>query len=83
MKKWSVKVFGIAAVAAMVCLLGIWQAGAYDLDDLSRLLATNSCNYCNLTRANLGGADLSGADLAWAIWIDGRQCAEGSIGECN
>jgi uncharacterized protein YjbI with pentapeptide repeats len=42
----------------------------------------------NLRQANFQGAeiaaamDFSGADLSGAIWVDGRQCAEGSIGEC-
>lgn len=45
------------------------------------------------TGANLRGADLTGAmlqtvflygaDLSGATWIDGRVCAEGSIGQCN
>lgn len=38
--------------------------------------------YTDLSQANLGGSALEGARLDHAIWIDGRQCAEGSIGRC-
>jgi hypothetical protein len=37
----------------------------------------------NLARANLSGAKLEGARLDQATWIDGRICAQGSIGRCN
>jgi len=42
----------------------------------------------NLSQANLNGARLSktgftGASLSSATWVDGRTCAEGSIGTCN
>ncbi|WP_052507470.1 pentapeptide repeat-containing protein [Desulfonatronovibrio magnus] len=81
MKKWSVKVFGIAAVGVLVCLLGMDQAGAWNQADLDKLLETGFCRECNLARANLrearlvsahvqesnlGGADLSGANLSEA-----------------
>lgn len=39
--------------------------------------------YAYLSGANLTNADLSGADLTGAMWMDGRVCAEGSIGVCN
>lgn len=38
--------------------------------------------YANLTGADLEGASLAGADLSQATWIDGRVCADGSIGAC-
>ncbi|MED5509817.1 MAG: pentapeptide repeat-containing protein [Pseudomonadota bacterium] len=38
--------------------------------------------YADLSNARLGGAELKGARLDRAIWIDGRECAEGSTGEC-
>lgn len=38
--------------------------------------------YADLSDAKLGGAELKGARLDKAIWFDGRQCAEGSVGEC-
>ncbi len=38
--------------------------------------------YADLSNARLGGAELKGARLDKAIWIDGRECAEGSVGEC-
>ncbi|MCP4287701.1 MAG: pentapeptide repeat-containing protein [Gammaproteobacteria bacterium] len=39
--------------------------------------------YANLTGANLGGTVLIGAQLDHAIWPDGRECAEGSVGNCR
>jgi len=36
----------------------------------------------NLKGANLSGANIQGAELEFAIWTDGRVCAEGSIGGC-
>jgi len=53
--------------------------------DLSGTDLTNA----NLTNANLYGAKitpltkLAGANLSGATWIDGRQCTQGSIGECK
>lgn len=38
--------------------------------------------YADLSNAKLGGAELRGARLDKAIWIDGRECAQGSVGEC-
>lgn len=44
--------------------------------------------YANLMRANLRqakleGADLTGVQLGGATWLDGRICAEGSVGRCQ
>lgn len=39
--------------------------------------------YANFQAANLNGVNLSGAKLGRAIWIDGRVCATGSVGECR
>ncbi len=36
----------------------------------------------NLFMANLKGANLEDANLERATWVDGRYCAEGSIGKC-
>ncbi|MEI7706285.1 MAG: RICIN domain-containing protein, partial [Deltaproteobacteria bacterium] len=36
----------------------------------------------DLTGGALAGADLTFATLSWATWIDGRTCAEGSVGQC-
>lgn len=36
----------------------------------------------NLKGANIKGTSFSGAELEYAIWIDGRVCAEGSVGGC-
>jgi uncharacterized protein YjbI with pentapeptide repeats len=93
----SRKIFATAVTAALLCLLTVGTAGAYDQADMDKLLATNACSFCNLTgadlsfavllRANLVGANLSGAylgeaDFSGATWTNGRQCAEGSIGGC-
>ncbi len=40
-------------------------------------------SYADLRGANLGAADLTGAKLDNAIWIDGKECAVGSVGECK
>ena len=39
--------------------------------------------YADLSNANLGGAELGSARLDNAIWLDGRICAEHSIGQCR
>jgi hypothetical protein len=39
--------------------------------------------YVALLGANLNGVSLAGAKLDKAIWIDGRVCAAGSVGECR
>lgn len=36
----------------------------------------------NLKGANVKGAIFKNAELEYAIWTDGRTCAEGSIGGC-
>lgn len=40
-------------------------------------------SYANLTGARVGGARLEGTILSGATWIDGRQCAAGSVGTCR
>lgn len=45
-------------------------------------LAEADLRYANLTGADLQGASLAGADLSQATWIDGRVCADASIGAC-
>lgn len=37
----------------------------------------------NLQGANLTGAKLHGVKLGQAVWVDGRVCADGSVGECR
>jgi len=37
----------------------------------------------NLQGANLTGVKLNGVKLGQAIWVDGRVCANGSVGECR
>lgn len=38
--------------------------------------------YADLSNAKLGDSKLSGVRLDHAIWVDGRLCAQGSVGEC-
>jgi uncharacterized protein YjbI with pentapeptide repeats len=46
-------------------------------------LAGADLAYADLSGANLGSADLAGARLDHAIWVDGRSCAQGSLGGCR
>lgn len=39
-------------------------------------------SYADLRGTRLEGVDLTGVPLGRAVWIDGRVCAEGSVGEC-
>jgi uncharacterized protein YjbI with pentapeptide repeats len=39
--------------------------------------------FADLTGANITGTRFSGAQLTNAIWVDGRQCAHGSLGRCR
>ena len=39
--------------------------------------------FANLSDANLGGALLEGSRLDNAIWLDGKECGAGSVGECR
>jgi hypothetical protein len=40
-------------------------------------------SYADLGDANLASARLAGTVLDHAIWIDGRECAAGSLGQCR
>jgi uncharacterized protein YjbI with pentapeptide repeats len=77
------KVFLLSTVLIVTFLTS--SAKAYNLDDVRRLLRTNSCPRCDLsgadlravnlknadlTGANLYGANLSGANLDYANLID-------------
>ncbi|SMF64260.1 pentapeptide repeat-containing protein [Pseudobacteriovorax antillogorgiicola] len=56
-----------------------------DLSDTDLTAANFSyvnLRYANLTGADLNSVNLSGADLSFVTWVDGRTCAEGSIGSC-
>jgi uncharacterized protein YjbI with pentapeptide repeats len=66
MNIWNKKLFTIAAMAALVCLLGMGRAWAWNQADLDKLLDTNACRGCDLSGALLYGEDLSGVDLAGA-----------------
>lgn len=65
------------------------EAAAMRGTDLSRAdltganLARADLSYATLTGARIEGVRLDGARLDRAGWIDGRVCAEGSIGECR
>ncbi|MCB2426308.1 pentapeptide repeat-containing protein [Methylophaga pinxianii] len=45
-------------------------------------LTDSDLSFANLRDARLGGSNLHNAKLDKAIWIDGRICAEGSVGNC-
>lgn len=40
-------------------------------------------SFANLSEANLDGVNLEGALLHKAVWIDGRVCADNSLGDCG
>lgn len=58
-------------------------AGLQNADLTDASLSNANLSYANLRGATLNGADLTGARLDHAIWIDGRTCIAGSIGECK
>ncbi len=39
-------------------------------------------SFADLSQAVLGGAVLNGAQLSSAVWLDGRICVPGSVGQC-
>ncbi|MEW7981201.1 MAG: pentapeptide repeat-containing protein [gamma proteobacterium symbiont of Phacoides pectinatus] len=45
-------------------------------------LSMADLSYADMKGANLGAATLEGARLDRAIWVDGRRCASGSVGDC-
>ncbi len=52
--------------------------------DLSYADLTNSdLSYADLSQANLGGSKLDNARFDHAIWINGKVCKTGSIGQCK
>lgn len=52
--------------------------------DLSgSVLNDANLSYANLLGANLSNAILKNADFSKATWIDGRQCAAASLGQCK
>ncbi|PTN37590.1 pentapeptide repeat-containing protein [Desulfonatronum sp. SC1] len=52
--------------------------------DLSNAnLSWSDLRGANLTEATLTRANLTGSKLSGVTWIDGRECAEGSIGVCG
>lgn len=46
-------------------------------------LGTSDLSYANFTGTKVDGLRLTGAKLDKATWVDGRICAEGSIGTCQ
>jgi len=52
--------------------------------NLSNVNFTNAdLSYADLSGAYIEGADFSNAILYRTIWVDGRQCLPGSVGECK
>ncbi len=52
--------------------------------DLRRADFTNAnLSYADFRGASIVDAIFTGADLSHAIWTDGRQCQQGSIGQCK
>jgi hypothetical protein len=45
-------------------------------------LAGANLTYADLRGSSLEGVSLEGVQLGRAVWVDGRVCAEGSVGEC-
>ncbi len=56
----SRRFFTTAAMAALLCLLTIGQAGAWDENHLEQLLKIRHCPACDLSGADLSGKNLSG-----------------------
>lgn len=46
-------------------------------------LSGTDLGYADLRGARLDGANLDGAHLDRTLWVDGRTCANGSVGECR
>jgi hypothetical protein len=46
-------------------------------------LTDANLSYANLLGAKLSGAILKNTDFSKATWVDGRQCAAASVGECK
>jgi Pentapeptide repeats (8 copies) len=46
-------------------------------------LSRTDLRYADFRGADVQGATLTGADLSRATWIDGRACADGSVGSCK
>ncbi len=57
--------------------------GLRSADLRNAILRQADLSYADLRGAQIGGADLEGARLDKAIWIDGRVCAAGSLGDCR
>ncbi len=52
--------------------------------DLSNAdLSYADLSYADLSNALIGAADFNGAILSKTIWVDGKACAEGSVGTCQ
>ncbi|MFC9768939.1 pentapeptide repeat-containing protein [Rhodococcus jostii] len=58
-------------------------ANLSDVDLSDANLSGANLYHAFLPRANLTRAKLSGADFSGARWINGRDCAQGSIGQCK
>ncbi len=63
MMKRSKRLLAVTALAALVFLLTIGQAGAWDQAHLDQLLRLRHCPMCDLSGADLSGRNLSGHNL--------------------
>lgn len=45
-------------------------------------LRASDLQYADLRNAQIDGAQFGGAQLSNAIWVDGKTCADGSVGAC-
>ncbi len=72
MMKHSGRFLAVTAMAALVCLLTIGQAGAWEQDDLDKLIETNACENCNLSGVELISRDLENAQLSGADLSDAK-----------
>lgn len=62
--------------------LDISQANASGVNFSNANLSGAVARGANLTGAVLAGATLTDVDFTGATWVDGKQCQEGSIGQC-
>lgn len=57
-------------------------ANLHNTDLTNAILIGADLRYADLGEARLGGAQLENARFDGAIWVDGRPCQAGSVGEC-
>ncbi len=87
MRNMRIKLFGTAGIVALVFLLTIGQAGAWDQAHLDQLIQLRHCPGCDLSGADLSGKNLSGhnlwrANLSYAN-LSGANLSNASFVEAN